>query len=98
MIPVLADELDIPPKNIVPFNEWVTRVRNFPGSVDLDNPAAKLIDFLDGNFIRMSCGGLLLDTAKGREHSSTLANVTPVSEKVARKYIQAWKDVGFLRR
>jgi len=98
MIPVLADELYIPQENIVPFDEWVKRVRNFPGSVELDNPAAKLIEFLDSNFIRMSCGGLLLDTAKGREHSSTLANVTPVSENVARRYIQAWKDVGFLHR
>jgi hypothetical protein len=96
MIPVLADALDIPRRNAIPFDDWVKRVRNFPGSIELDNPAAKLIEFLDGNFIRMSCGGLLLDTAKSREHSKTLTNVGPVSEDVARKYIQAWKDMGFL--
>ena len=98
MIPVLADALDIPRRNAIPFDEWVRRVRNFPGSIELDNPAAKLIEFLDGNFIRMSCGGLLLDTTKSREHSKTLANEGPVSEDVARKYIQAWKDMGFLHK
>ncbi len=98
MIPVLADALDIPRRNVISFDEWVKRVRNFPGSIELDNPAAKLIEFLDGNFIRMSCGGLLLETVKGREHSKTLANVGPVSEDVVRKYIQAWRDMGFLRK
>lgn len=96
MIPILADALEIPRRNAIPFDEWVKRVRNFPGSIELDNPAAKLIEFLDGNFIRMSCGGLLLDTAKSREHSKTLANVGPVNEDVARKYVQAWKDMKFL--
>ena len=96
MILVLADALVIPRKNVIPFNEWVKRVRNFPGSVELDNPAAKLIEFLDGNFTRMACGGLLLDTANTREQSKTLANLAPVSEDTARKYIQAWKKMGFL--
>lgn len=96
MIPVLADALDIPRKNVIPFDEWVKRVRNFPGSVDLDNPAAKLIGFLEGDFIRMACGELLLDTTNSRQHSKTLANVGPVSEDTARKYIQAWKKMGFL--
>lgn len=98
MIPVLADALDIPRNNVIPFGEWVKRVRNFPGSVELDNPAAKLIEFLDGNFIRMSCGGLLLDTTKSRKHSKTLANVGPVGEDTARNYVQAWKEMGFLHK
>lgn len=98
MIPVLADALEIPWSNTIPFDEWVSRVRSFPGSIELDNPAVKLVEFLDGNFIRMSCGGLLLNTAKSREHSKTLANVGPVSDDVARKYIQAWKETGFLHR
>nr|AGN71604.1 conidial yellow pigment biosynthesis polyketide synthase [Monascus pilosus] len=96
MIPILADGLDIPKGNVIPFPEWVQRVRRFPGSVELDNPAAKLIDFLDDNFLRMSCGGLLLDTSKSREHSPTLADVVPVSAEAVHKYIQAWKEMGFL--
>lgn len=98
MIRVFADGLDIPRRNMIPFEEWIKRVRNFPGSMELDNPAAKLIEFLDSNFIRMSCGGLLLDTVKSREHSKTLSEVGPVSEDVAKKYIEAWKEMGFLHR
>ncbi|KAK5656795.1 hypothetical protein OQA88_4343 [Cercophora sp. LCS_1] len=96
MIPVLARALAIPTTNVVPFAEWVRRVRHFPGSVDKDNPAYKLVNFLDGNFLRMSCGGLLLDTAHTREHSSTLAAQGPVSHEIAVGYIRQWQRTGFL--
>ena len=96
MIALWAKALKIPPKNIVPFEEWVRRVRHFTGSVEKENPAFKLVDFLDGNFLRMSCGGLLLDTKKARAHSETLAKVGPVSEEVALGYLDYWKKVGFL--
>lgn len=95
-IPVLADALNIPVKNIVPFSDWVRRVRCFPGSVDKDNPAFRLVDFLDGNFLRMSCGGLLLNTIKSRAHSPTLAAVGPVSDEVMQRYIRYWQEIGFL--
>lgn len=98
MIPVLAEGLDIPLANVIPFDEWVRRVRSFPGMVEWDNPAAKLIDFLDNNFLRMSCGGLLLETTKSCEHSPTLAAVGPVGVETVRKYIQWWKETGFLHR
>ncbi|KAF2266560.1 ketoacyl-synt-domain-containing protein [Lojkania enalia] len=94
MTSILADALKIPPKNIIPFEEWVERVRAAP---QRDNPAATLLDFLDDNFLRMSCGGLVLDTKKTLEHSETLAALGPVSEEVARKYIHIWKEIGFLK-
>ncbi|KAI4127461.1 MAG: hypothetical protein LQ338_003184 [Usnochroma carphineum] len=96
MITVWAAALDIPQSNIIPFDEWVCRVRHFPGSVEKDNPAYKLVEFLESNFLRMSCGGLLLDTTRSKAHSSTLATVGPVSDEVALGYIQYWKKVGFL--
>lgn len=96
MIAVLADALDVPRQNIVPFEQWVQRVRRSPLSIETDNPAGRLIDFLDGHFERMSCGGLLLDTSHSREHSKTLAAQGPVSAEVARKYVRAWKEMGFL--
>ena len=96
MIPVLADALDIPQDKAIPFNEWVQRVRDFPGLVQEDNPAAKLIEFLDDNFERMSCGGLLLQTIQSRAHSQHLANTGPVSDDVARKFVKSWKDMRFL--
>ncbi len=95
MIPVLADALGIPGSNVIPFSEWIERVRR-SDMHDPENPAAKLVDFLDSNFIRMSCGGLLLETTKSREHSATLRAVGPVSEVVARKYVESWKEMKFL--
>lgn len=96
MVRVLARALDIPLANVLPFVEWVRRVRHFPGSVEKDNPAFKLIDFLDENFLRMFCGGLLLDTVHARQHSPTLAALGPVSDETAEGYIQYWKRTGFL--
>jgi acyl transferase domain-containing protein/thioester reductase-like protein/acyl carrier protein/ubiquinone/menaquinone biosynthesis C-methylase UbiE len=94
MIPVLANAMGI--RNVISFKEWVRRVRHFPGSVEHDNPAAKLIEFLDDNFLRMSCGGLLLDTTQSQEHSGTLRGIGPVSVEVTQKYVNSWKQMGFL--
>ncbi len=96
MLPVVADALEIPRSNIIPFDEWVHLVRHSPGSVEKDNPASKLVDFMDSNFLRMSCGGLLLDSTRTREHSKTLRAVGPVSAEVTERYIEHWKKTGFL--
>ena len=96
MIHVLADALDVPRANIIPFEQWVDRVRRFPSSADLDNPAGQIVEFFDAHFVRMSCGGLILDTAKSSEHSPTLRNLGPVSRDLVMKYVRAWKEVGFL--
>lgn len=98
MVRVLAEALDIPQTGIIPFDKWIDRVRQFPPSnADVDNPAARLADFLEAHFLRMSCGGLILDTAHSKEHSETLRNSVPVSRDLVRKYVQTWKDMGFLR-
>lgn len=88
---ILADALNIP--NLVPFKEWVERVRTAP---QRNNPASTLLEFLDSNYLRMSCGGLVLDVKNTLEHSKTLSAVGPVPEEVARKYIHIWKEIGFL--
>ncbi|PKY00457.1 polyketide synthase [Aspergillus campestris IBT 28561] len=95
MIPILAKGLAIPVQNVVPFAEWIQRVKNFPGSRE-DNPAGVMADWLEANFERMSCGGLLLDTAQGVEHSPALKDVGPVGEEVVRKYLDSWIQRGFL--
>jgi len=97
MSPVLAAALAIPPERIVPFAHWVKMVRRSPLLADTDNPAARLIDFLEGNFERMSCGGLILDTAKAQEHSAVMAEMQPVEAAVARRYVSSWKSMGFLK-
>jgi len=96
MVRMLADALDIPRSNIVPFDEWVRRVRRSPLAPEIDNPAARLIDFLEFHFRRMSCGGLLMDLAKACRDSPALAAVGPVSEDVVKKYVASWKAMGFI--
>lgn len=98
MIATLAEVLDIP--EVIPFGEWVRRVREWPvksdNGADGANPAYLLTDFLDDNFTRMSCGGLLMGTANAREHSPTLARVGPVSEATTRLYVSKWREMGFM--
>lgn len=65
---------------------------------EAENPAVRLVDWLAENFERMSCGGLVLDTARAREHSHAMAAEGPVSMQIARGYIRAWKETGFLNK
>jgi hypothetical protein len=96
MVQMLAAELDIPQSNIIPFDDWVARVRRSCLAPETDNPAARLIDFLEFHFRRMSCGGLLLDLSKACKDSPALAAAGPVGEDVVRKYVASWKAMGFL--
>ncbi|KDN68948.1 putative beta-ketoacyl synthase domain-containing protein [Colletotrichum sublineola] len=95
--PLLAKVLGIPEKGIVPLEEWIRRVREYPGEDPWDNPAAKALDFFEHKFEHMSCGGVTLATDKTREHSETLSELQPISDEVFTKYLQAWKANGFLR-
>ena len=98
MSPVLARALDIPADSMVPFKSWIKRVRTSPMVPETENPAARpgMVDFLSGNFERMSCGGLILDTEKAKEHSITMANEGPVSPALATKFVDAWRGMGYL--
>lgn len=97
MSPVLARALNIPAANIVPFQSWIKRVRTSP-LTDTENPAGRpgMAEFLGGHFERMSCGGLILDVERAKEHSVTMAGEGPVSPELAVRYIDAWKKLGFL--
>ncbi|CAM1507798.1 Fc.00g046460.m01.CDS01 [Cosmosporella sp. VM-42] len=87
MSPVLAGALGIPSDRIVPFHDWLRRVCHSPLE-ETENPASRpeLFDFLDGNYERMSCGGLILDTSKAKAHSKTMAAQGAVSPEIARSY------------
>lgn len=99
MIDTLADALGI--ADVIPFADWVRRVREWPVKEDNGatgaNPAFLLTDFLDDNFHRMSCGGLLMGTTNARQHSPTLAGVGPVSNATTRLYVDKWREMGFLK-
>ncbi|XDG03797.1 hypothetical protein ABKA04_003412 [Annulohypoxylon sp. FPYF3050] len=98
MISLLANALNIPA--VIPFDEWVRRVREWPtksdNGADGANPSYLLADFLDDNFMRMSCGGLLMGTTNARKHSPTLAKVGPVSDNTIRLFLKNWVEMGLL--
>ncbi|KAJ5361596.1 Type I Polyketide synthases (Type I PKS) [Penicillium brevicompactum] len=99
MIPVLARSLGIPSTGVIPFEDWVQRVKDHPcrlGGAGGENPAISLIDFLDANFLRMSCGGLLLETKRARQHSRTLSAVGPVGDETTKMFVDFWRETGFL--
>jgi len=97
MVPLLMKELGIPiDGNIIPFKNWIRQVKRSPLSIEHDNPASRLVDFLENHFEHMSCGELILDTSKARDHSKTLAALGPIPEEVVKKYIRAWKTNLFL--
>ena len=91
----MASLLSIPPENIIPFAEWLKQVRRSPLS-DYENPAVKLVEFLENNFERMSCGGLILDTQACREASATLRNRSEIRKEDTEAFVRSWRDAGFL--
>ncbi|KAK8115534.1 hypothetical protein PG984_012036 [Apiospora sp. TS-2023a] len=95
MSKTLAGALDIAAQDIVPFAEWIRRVRQSSLSA-AENPAVHLLGFLESHFERMACGGIVLDTEKSSQHSQTMAAEGPVSAEVARSYVASWREMGFL--
>jgi hypothetical protein len=96
MIRVVAELLGIPGNHIVPYAEWVRRVRDSSVPVS-ENPALRIAEFFEVDFIRMSSGGLVLDTKHSVGHSRTLRELRPVSKDIVGRYVQKWRDDGFLR-
>ncbi|EAW17018.1 putative polyketide synthase [Aspergillus fischeri NRRL 181] len=95
MIASFASALGLGKESIIPFDQWIDRVRRLRGST-VDNPALQLIDFFENYFIPMSCGELILDTTKANQHSETLRNQGPITDEVIGKYIKALRTSGFL--
>jgi hypothetical protein len=97
MVSILAELLSIPQTSIIPFENWLEKVREYPGSSNNDNPAQRIMEFFDDHFLRMACGGLVLDTTRSRAHSKTLASAQPINADLVKKYVSSWKSMGFLR-
>jgi thioester reductase-like protein len=95
MSALLAPALDIPSHRIIPFRDWIIMVRESPLS-EVDNPAARLMGFLEPHFERMACGGIVLDTHRACEHSKTMAAQGPVDAELVWTYVSTWKKMGFL--
>jgi nucleoside-diphosphate-sugar epimerase/SAM-dependent methyltransferase/acyl carrier protein len=96
IVPVLADALGVPKQGVISLEAWVRKVRAHPAENPWENPAYQALSFFESKFLHMSCGGVTLATAKAREHSPTLRNVQPVTDQQVRRYIEVWKESGFL--
>lgn len=96
MIPVLADALGI--SRIVSYADWLDQVAQHASQVESEDtsPALLMLDFFRYHFPRLCCGGILLDTSKCRQHSITLDTVSPISDTEARRYVDVWREAGFL--
>jgi acyl transferase domain-containing protein/thioester reductase-like protein/SAM-dependent methyltransferase/acyl carrier protein len=95
MSPILTRALGIPSNGIVPYRHWLRRITRSPLQ-ESENPASRILYFLESDYERMSCGGLILDTTKTKEHSKTMASLGPVGPEVVEGYVRAWKEMGFL--
>lgn len=93
---LLADELTIPSSNIIQYDEWLKLIRDFPRHRDAENPAKRVITFLENDFIRMATGGLILGVDKATKVSKTLRNAVLVERALIKSYVRSWRDRGFL--
>lgn len=99
MVRLLADSLGMQSLSeaVIPFTDWLRRLRDHPARGKAgENPAALLADFFDRDFVHMSCGALVLGTAKACNHSPTLANLGAVTDETVKLFVKRWRDTGFL--
>ena len=91
---LMSRELQIPSSSIIPLDCWLDLVASAPGP---SNPAASLIQFLRNDFLKMSCGSVVLDTSNSRNVSSTMADMGPVGENTIRAYVSYWRKTKLLK-
>ncbi|VDB88513.1 unnamed protein product [Peniophora sp. CBMAI 1063] len=80
----------------VPFAEWLERVRAL-GADPQENPAAKVIEFLERDFLRMASGTVILGTEKTCIASPALATSRPIGRRHLEEYVSYWKGVGAMK-
>ncbi|KAL4875053.1 hypothetical protein BJY04DRAFT_233099 [Aspergillus karnatakaensis] len=94
---MLSNALEIPTDRIIPYRQWLELLRHSPLNRERDIPAVKIMEFFTGSFEHMACGGLILDTRLSEEHSKTMAAQGPINAELVLKYVQSWKQMGFLK-
>jgi hypothetical protein len=92
-VTLLSEELQIPSSSIVPLDQWLDHVQSAPRP---ENPAANLIHFLRNDFLKMSCGSVILDTGASRSVSQTMAHMDQVGDDSIRAYVNYWKSIKLL--
>ncbi|KAH3971921.1 hypothetical protein HBI24_172510 [Parastagonospora nodorum] len=92
---VLVRRLGLPKESIVPMDNWLKLVDCGPSE---GNPAQGLLDFFTNDFVKMSDGSIVLDTAITRSVSPTLRKMSQITESDIAAYVEYWRSVGLLGR
>ncbi|KAK9414371.1 putative Carrier domain-containing protein [Seiridium unicorne] len=90
VIGLLSKELQIPSSSIIPVDDWLSLVES---TGEYKNPARGLAHFLAEDFIKMSCGSVVLDTTNSRSISPTIAGNKSVPEEGIKAYISYWRKI-----
>lgn len=77
----------------VSYAEWLERVHAL-GNDPQRNPASKLFEFFERDFLRMSSGSVALGTEKARSISQTMASSGPIERHHLEEYVHYWKSIG----
>lgn len=77
------------PLPIISLPEWLSLVSADPDTEH--NPAARLLEFLEGSFTQLGTGNLVLDTEKARQVSEVLAGTQGVDEGLVEAYVRFWR-------
>ncbi|KAF8627100.1 hypothetical protein AX15_004541 [Amanita polypyramis BW_CC] len=79
---------------LVGYSEWYAQLRAL-GDEPL-NLAYPLLSFFETDFLRLSTGGVVLDTTMAAEESTAMATSKPVKRKLLLQYITYWQSIGVL--
>lgn len=91
---VVSAEIGLSDAERVPFRDWLNEVR-FASTED--NPASRLIEFLERDFSHMSCGTVALNTKMMKAFCPSVAEFSTLSLATIRGYISYWRESGYLR-
>ncbi|KIY67026.1 acetyl-CoA synthetase-like protein [Cylindrobasidium torrendii FP15055 ss-10] len=81
----LSSILELP---MVPFDDWMVRVRE-SGST----PASKIAGFLEGDFMKLATGSVVLGTDEARADSATLETSSRLDKSHIEEYVAHWNKV-----
>ena len=94
---IVAAELRMPPREFIPFHQWMDKVCIASAEANENLPVRKLEEFFRADFEHMACGNVILDTKNAREISPTLRRLGPLSRDTLVSYIGNWKSIGYLK-
>lgn len=55
--------------------------------------ASRLVEFLRADFVKMSCGAVVLDMSNTLSVSPALARIGPVEKRGIEAYLSYWKKI-----